>query len=331
MNPTIDNVLIRLEVKELFRKNRKVAILLFIIYFGVTMALSLLPSVIVTPNDLLIVTTNTATTYEEPVILTNEATAGASVISLLLSLAASFITAPLMLGTQLSYLRIVRGETVAAKDAFCRMNTFLKAVGLQLFIGLKVFLWALPSIAIVALCSVLAFTMGDNGGVLLSLLPLIAAISVFCCVIPAAFRYALATFFMAECPERGIRSSVALSKQAMKGRKWQYFKLPIPFLLKDYGMLLLLTLAASLVLGIIVSMLTAGLGELPAIDAVMSIIVSVVAMLPSLWYLPQMALASAKFYDLVSRREQVAGETAEPAASSADEAAVPEAAEYTVE
>lgn len=212
MNPTIDNVLIRLEVKELFRKNRKVAILLFIIHFGVTMALSLLPSVIVTPNDLLIVTTNTVTTYEEPIALTNEA-AGASVISLLLSLAASFITAPLMLGTQMSYLRIVRGETVAAKDAFCRMNTFLKAVGLQLFIGLKVFLWALPSIAVVELCTVLALVLDSDGSVLFSLLPLIAAISVFCCVIPAAFRYALATFFMAECPERGIRSSVALSKQ----------------------------------------------------------------------------------------------------------------------
>lgn len=110
----------------------------------------------------------------------------------------------------------------------------------------------------------------------------------------------------------------------MKGRKWQYFKLPIPFLLKDYGMSLLLTLAASLVLAIIVSMLTVGFGELPAIDAVMSIIVSVVAMLPSLWYLPQMALASAKFYDLVSRREQIA-------ASSANASAAPEAAEYTVE
>lgn len=80
---------------------------------------------------------------------------------------------------------------------FDRFNIFFKAVGLQLFMGLFIGLWA---------C--LFFIPG----------------------IIASYRYALAPYYMAENPDIGIREAVNMSKQTMAGHKGRLFGLHISFI-----------------------------------------------------------------------------------------------------
>ena len=59
-------------------------------------------------------------------------------------------------------------------------------------------------------------------------------------VIPAALRYFLSTYVLADEPSTGVFECVRKSKAMMKGHKWQLFKLTIPYLLKMYGWMFLI-------------------------------------------------------------------------------------------
>ena len=116
------------------------------------------------------------------------------------------------------------------------MKLFLKAIGLQLLIILKVLLWMLPGMAATAALLIPVFRAGSVDAQLAALqnsysmmLPL-TLLTVVPAVI-AGLRYALSEFVMADKPESGILFCIRRSKELMKDQKKYLFFLLVSFLL----------------------------------------------------------------------------------------------------
>ena len=119
---------------------------------------------------------------------------GAGVLSFVLFLVGSAV----ILGHNKYYIDLVLHNKMNSVGVlFDRFGIFFKAVGLQLFMGLFVFLWSL-----------LLFIPG----------------------IVASYRYSMAPYIMAEHPEVGIREAVNMSKQMMDGHKGRLFGLKLSFI-----------------------------------------------------------------------------------------------------
>ena len=212
-----------------------------------------------------------------------------------LVLATLLLASGLGLGLTAATLEICRGGQVTVGAVFGRMGQCLKAVGLSLWIGLKTVLWALPGYAtIFAAAFVVAGSattssgaMSESAAVIMTLLPVLGLILVFALVIPAAYRYMLATYILADKPDVGVFECVRQSKAMMKGHKWQAFKLMVPIMLVMYAV----TFGVALLLGIV----TGILGESSAAVVVAAISV-VVTLFLSLYYSIRLTLAYSVFY-----------------------------------
>ena len=80
---------------------------------------------------------------------------------------------------------------------------------------------------------------------LMTLLPVLAVIIVFALVVPAAMRYMLSAYILADKPATGVFECVRESKAMMKGHKWQAFKLAVPIILAMYGILMVASVVIS--------------------------------------------------------------------------------------
>lgn len=121
-----------------------------------------------------------------------------TLISLALSIAVILLSGALSLGHCKYYIDLVaenRQDEVSV--IFSRFDIFLKAMGLNLFMGLFIWLWSL-----------------------LLIVPGIIA----------SYRYRLAPYLMAENPNLGIREAVNMSKELMDGHKWRLFCLHLSFI-----------------------------------------------------------------------------------------------------
>lgn len=130
-----------------------------------------------------------------------------TLISLALSIAVILLSGALSLGHCKYYIDLVaenRQDEVSV--IFSRFDIFLKAMGLNLFMGLFIWLWSL-----------------------LLIVPGIIA----------SYRYRLAPYLMAENPNLGIREAVNMSKELMAGHKWRLFCLELSFI--GWGILSALT------------------------------------------------------------------------------------------
>lgn len=232
-NITVENVYIRQEAKELARKHRGALIGMFAIYFAISFGISM-------GGDLLLT------------LLTGDAAQTGyayGIGNLVLQLISMLVTSGLMLGITCSAIGIARGaEHVRASDVFSRMSSCFKAFRLNLWVGLKTCLWALPSLALIWLLAAIASAAPDSefAMTLLTILPFVLIIVMCALMIPAMYRYAMSTFILADEPETFVTECVQRSKAMMKGRKWQFFKLPIPFYLTVFGLYIALTIAVSL-------------------------------------------------------------------------------------
>ena len=130
--------------------------------------------------------------------------------STLASLYVLLVTGAFFLGISLYFLALFRRQQVGITDVFLGFENFGKALGLMLFQGLFIFLWAL-----------------------LFIVPGIIA----------AIRYSQAFFILADAPDKGIRQCMDESKMMMKGNKSKYFCLGISFL----GWILLSALPAGII------------------------------------------------------------------------------------
>lgn len=130
-----------------------------------------------------------------------------TLMSLALSIAVILFSGALALGHCKYYIDLVaenRQDEVSV--IFSRFDIFLKAMGLNLFMALFIWLWSL-----------------------LFIVPGIIA----------AYRYRLAPYLMAENPNLGIREAVNMSKELMAGNKWRLFCLNLSFI--GWGILSALT------------------------------------------------------------------------------------------
>lgn len=204
-NTSVENIYTRKAAKELTQK-----------HFGVLAGLLLIATVLPAAVDVILMGI---------LSLTNNAALVSDAQSLV-SLATSLLQAALMLGAYNAMLALCRGEQAISLNAvFSRMPYFAKSVGLSLLVVLKLVLWMLPGIFAIAIGPGMgSFDLAASvqiGGIML-----ICAL-----IIPAALRYAMASYILADKPETRVFDCVKQSKAMMKGRKWQLFKLNVPNLL----------------------------------------------------------------------------------------------------
>ena len=169
-----------------------------------------------------------------------------------LDLLALLVTPCLVLGMYKWLMDLLRGEEHPVSFVFCRMRLFLRAIGLQLLIILKVLLWMLPGIAVMAVLLYPLFQAGNAQAQLEALqrgynlaLPVMLLM-----IIPgamAALRYALSEYILAEEPGTKILECIRRSKELMKDQKKNLFFLVFSFLL----WYLLEILIASLLSGVL--------------------------------------------------------------------------------
>ena len=153
-----------------------------------------------------------------------------------LEILAMLITPCLSLGMYKWLMDLLHGQEQPVNAVFSRMRLFLKAIGLQLLIILKVILWTLPGLAVMIIVMLPVLRAGTTQAQLdamtavqgMSFLPMLLMI------VPgviAALRYALSEYIMAEKPESKIRFCVSHSKELMKDQKKNLFFLLTSFLL----------------------------------------------------------------------------------------------------
>ena len=153
-----------------------------------------------------------------------------------LEILAMLVTPCLSLGMYKWLMDLLHGEEQPVNAVFSRLRLFLKAIGLQLLIILKVLLWTLPGLAVMFIVMLPVLRAGTTQAQLdamtavqgMSFLPMLLMI------VPgviAALRYALSEYIMAEKPESKIRFCVSHSKELMKDQKKNLFFLLTSFLL----------------------------------------------------------------------------------------------------
>lgn len=153
-----------------------------------------------------------------------------------LEILALLVTPCLALGMYKWLMDLLRGQEQPVNAVFCRMRLFLKAIGLQLLIILKILLWALPGLAILIVVMLPVLQAGNSQAQLdaFAATQVTAFLPMLLMIVPgviAALRYALSEYIMAEKPESKIRFCVSHSKELMKDQKKNLFFLLTSFLL----------------------------------------------------------------------------------------------------
>jgi len=155
-----------------------------------------------------------------------------------LNLAAFLITPCLGLGMYKWLMDLLRKAPVTdvVQGAFCRVRLFFKAIGLQLLIILKVFLWMLPGIALL-ICLMIPLYQADTPDAVNSVMRTVNALTlpvILVMAVPgaiAALRCAMAEFILADEPETKITECIRRSKEQMRDLKRMLFTLLLSFLL----------------------------------------------------------------------------------------------------
>ena len=177
-----------------------------------------------------------------------------------LELLAWLITPCLSLGMYRWLINRLRGQEEPVSVVFSRMNLFLKAIGLQLLIILKVLLWTLPGVAVMAAMMIPMFQAGGTVEARLAAMQGMGGMmfpAILLAVVPAvmaALRYTLSEYILADRPENRITGCIRRSKELMKGQKKNLFMLLLSFLLW-YLLELLISASLSGILSLVFQML----------------------------------------------------------------------------
>ena len=153
-----------------------------------------------------------------------------------LEILAMLITPCLSLGMYKWLMDLLHGQEQPVNAVFSRMRLFLKAIGLQLLIILKVLLWTLPGLAVMFIVMLPVFRAGSSQAQLdaMSAIQGMSFLPMLLMIVPgviAALRYALSEYVMADRPESRILGCIRRSKELMKDQKKNLFFLLTSFLL----------------------------------------------------------------------------------------------------
>lgn len=181
-------------------------------------------------------------------------------VSPLSSIYVLIISGPFTLGITIFFLALFRKQEVVITDIFLGFERFGKALGLFLFQGLFIVLWAMIGVAVMII-GVVVMTFTITGG---TVIMIIGAIISAALAIIASLKYAQAFFILSDNPDLGIRECVDESKMLMKGNKSKYFLLQLSFI----GWIIL----SCLPMGIL-----SGISEVLQTSPIISVIIAVIA------------------------------------------------------
>lgn len=230
-------------------------------------------------------------------------------VMIALLIAVSLLSCGLTLGLMHGMIELCRGkEDVTVGTVFHRMNLTFKGLGLGLWVGLKSLLWMLPGYAVMIAGIILTASMSNTASpedaAAISALAMFAGmILIFALGIPAAMRYLLSTYILADKPNTGVFACVRQSKTMMKGHKWQAFKLVIPVFLIMYVVMMVFSVAM-----VAATNLLAGTA---AAATILSVVMVVVTMAISVYYMIRMSMCYSIFYLKREAEQNPAEEAAE--------------------
>ena len=226
---TIENVYTRHKAKELTKKHFWKLLGMMAIAFGIPFVLTTITTAFFPTSDV--------STY--------------TLVMFLLMFVVQFLTIGLTLGMLRAFIDLCQGQNdVTVGSVFQHMPLCFKGFGLSLWVGLKTILWALPVYIPVIVMALLlmdnpSLQANKSAQIIVAFLPFVALILIFALVAPAAMRYMLSTYILADKPDTGVFECVRKSKAMMKGHKWQAFKLAVPIILAMYGILMVASVVIS--------------------------------------------------------------------------------------
>ncbi|MGN0777934.1 MAG: DUF975 family protein [Aristaeellaceae bacterium] len=186
-------------------------------------------------------------------VLQGYAADGRHILSIALSVLSWLLSPVLTLGLTWCLLELLRGHTIGVGSVFGRMSCFFKSIGLNLLTALKLVLWGLPG-AGVMLLSMLFLFLPDSGTAtwLLTVGYMVGMVLMIVLMLRAMLHYSIATIYLADDPELGVRGALRASIAMMRRRKMLLFSLMMTFVL--WLMLLsLLTDLISAMLGMVIA------------------------------------------------------------------------------
>lgn len=141
-----------------------------------------------------------------------------------------WLLAPILTVGMYHYLQeMLRNHDPEVGTIFHRLSILPKSIGLNLLIGIKVVLWAVPGLCLMFLGAFgFVRSMGQS-----SLWAAVMDAGMPAALIPAVmalYRYAMGPYCLADRPQTSILSAIRESKQMMNGRKLQLFLLQFSFL-----------------------------------------------------------------------------------------------------
>lgn len=170
-----------------------------------------------------------------------------------LTAAITMLLSPVLtMGFEHTLLKTLRREEITYLTGLARLPIFFKAIGLNLMIFLRIFLWLLPGWALSMLGAVLTVYLPTLG----TLVMVAAMVVMFALMLRAMYSYRLATFVMADDPQTGINAAIRRSKEIMRGRRMELFSLEVSFV----GWSMLVSFAQTMLLGMLGNVLGLALG-----------------------------------------------------------------------
>ena len=145
---------------------------------------------------------------------------GAMGFGRLLTVAIELMAAVLSVGYMLYSLRIARHTQASVGDIFDAFGLFVRAI-------LAAYL---PRFLVMAWAMIYALVAGIFAGALQSVWVLVFCLPLLIPAYMAAHAYRQTIYIVLDCPQLTVMQSIALSKKAMEGHKWELFVLDLSFL-----------------------------------------------------------------------------------------------------
>ena len=162
----------------------------------------------------------------------------------LLNVALELMSLELAVGFILYALRVWRREKAGCGDIFDAFGMFFRAILIRIIPALLVSLWSLVYVVPV---SALIVSTGNLYWLVLGLPLMIPSVM-------ASYSYRLAVYIMLDNPSAGCWQCVALSREVMRGHRWELFKLDWSFM--GWYLLCILLPLVGLILAVWVSVYT---------------------------------------------------------------------------
>lgn len=233
----IPNVLLRLKARQALKPMLPVILLCALIANLPSLATQTV-SVLTDSNPMSYLLSQVSTDAELMAILGDDARLAAMLqeyaaspsrlVSLGLSVLSWLLSPVLTLGLTWCLLELLRGHEIGVGTVFARLNCFGRSIGLNLLIAVKLVLWSLPGAAVMFAGMLLLLLTSSSLSMMLYFAGLILMIVL---MIRAMLHYAMATVFLADEPEWGVRGSLRASIGMMRTRKMALFSLMLSFIL----------------------------------------------------------------------------------------------------